>query len=76
MRSQRSRRKPGGYRDWLHLLEVWRNETITELKAAYEGKDIAFEFEAVTGISEHSSQQFTFEYNKVKSVMGLCNSRV
>ena len=44
--------KTGGYSDWLHLLEAWRNETITELKAAYEGKDIGFEFEAVTGITE------------------------
>jgi hypothetical protein len=39
--------KAGGYSDWLHLFEVWRNDTITELKAAYEGKDIAFEFQAV-----------------------------
>ena len=61
----------GGYKDWLHLLEVWRNDTITELKAAYEGKDIAFEFEVVTGITEHSSPQSTFEYNKVKVRYGI-----
>ena len=63
--------KTGGYRDWLHLLEVWRKDTLTELKAAYEGKDIAFEFEAVTGITEHSSPQSTFEYNKVKVRYGI-----
>ena len=63
--------KTGGYRDWLHLLEVWRKDTITELKAAYEGKDIAFEFEAVTGSTEHSSSQITFEYSKTKVRYGI-----
>jgi uncharacterized protein (TIGR02391 family) len=63
--------KTGGYSDWLHLLEVWRNDTITELKAAYEGKDIAFEFGAVTGISDHSSPQFTFQYNTRKVRYGI-----
>ena len=63
--------KTRGYGDWLHLLEVWRNATITELKAAYEGKDIAFEFEAVTGTTEHSSPQSTFEYAKTKVRYGI-----
>jgi uncharacterized protein (TIGR02391 family) len=60
-----------GYRDWLHLLEVWHNETIIQLRAAYEGKDIAFEFEAVTGITEHSSPQFTFNYSQTKVRYGI-----
>jgi uncharacterized protein (TIGR02391 family) len=63
--------KTGGYRDWLHLLEVWRNDTITELKAAHEGKDIAFEFESITGTTERSSPQFTFEYSKTKVRYGI-----
>jgi uncharacterized protein (TIGR02391 family) len=61
----------GGYRDWLHLREVWRNDTIAELKAAYEGKDIAFEFAAVTEIFEHSSLQFTFETAKRRFDYGI-----
>jgi uncharacterized protein (TIGR02391 family) len=60
-----------GYLDWLHVLEVWRNDTITELKAAYEGKDIAFEFEAVTGITDHSSPEFTFKYSKTNVRYGI-----
>jgi len=63
--------KTGAYRDWLHILEVWRNETITELKAAYEGRDIAFEFEAVTHTAEHSSPEFTFDYSKPKVRYGI-----
>ncbi len=63
--------KTGGYGDWLHLLEVWRNDTISELKAAYEGKDIAFEFEAVTGITEQSSPQFTFQHSTRKVRYGI-----
>jgi uncharacterized protein (TIGR02391 family) len=61
----------GGYRDWLHLLEVWRNDTITALKAAYDGKDIPFEFGAVTGSTELSAPQFTFEYAKRKVRYGI-----
>jgi uncharacterized protein (TIGR02391 family) len=56
--------KTGGYSDWLHLFEVWRENTITELKAAYEGNEIAFEFEAVTDRMERSSTQYTFENKK------------
>jgi uncharacterized protein (TIGR02391 family) len=63
--------KTGAYRDWLHVLEVWRNDTITELRGAYEGKDIAFEFEAVTGTAEHSSPEITFEYSKSKVRYGI-----
>jgi uncharacterized protein (TIGR02391 family) len=63
--------KHGGYSEWLHLLEVWRKDTINELKAAYEGKDIVFGFEAVTGITEHSSPQFTFEYSQIKVRYGI-----
>jgi len=54
-------KRTGGYRDWLHLFETWRDDTIAELKAAYEGKDIARDFGFVTDTSERSSPQFTFE---------------
>jgi len=63
--------KTAGHSDWLHLLEVWRNDTITELKAAYDGKDISFEFEAVTGTTQHSSPSFTFDYAKPKVRYGI-----
>ena len=53
--------RTGGYRDWLHLFATWRNDTITELKAAYGGRDIVLEFEAVTERTKRSSPRFTFE---------------
>ncbi len=56
--------KARAYRDWLDLFKTWRNDTIAELKAAYEGKEIAFEFEAVTSGADHSTPEFTFEYRK------------
>jgi uncharacterized protein (TIGR02391 family) len=56
--------RTGGYRDWLHLFATWRTSTITELKAAYEGNEIAQEFEVVTDTTERSSPQYTFEYRK------------
>jgi uncharacterized protein (TIGR02391 family) len=56
--------KTGGYLDWLHLFATWRTNTIAALKAAYEGNDIAGEFEAVTETVERSSPRFTFDYRK------------
>ena len=63
--------KTWGHRDWLHLFATWRNDTISELKAVYEGKDIALEFEAVTDSTERSSPQFTFEYRKTAVRSGI-----
>jgi uncharacterized protein (TIGR02391 family) len=63
--------RTGGYRDWLHLFATWRNDTITELKAAYEGKDISLEFEAVTDTTERSSPRFTFDYRKTAVRWGI-----
>jgi uncharacterized protein (TIGR02391 family) len=56
--------RTGAYRDWLHLFATWRDDTIAELKAAYEGKDIAQEFGSITDTTERSSPQFTFEYRQ------------
>lgn len=48
------------HRDWLDLFAKWR-DTIKALKNAYAGRDIAFEFEAVTERTERSTAQYTFE---------------
>jgi uncharacterized protein (TIGR02391 family) len=63
--------RTSGYRDWLDLFAAWRNETITALKAAYEGKDIALEFEVFTETTERSSPRFTFEYRKTAIRSGI-----
>ena len=43
------------HRDWLDLFEKWRADTIKALRDAYEGKEIAREFEAVTQRTERST---------------------
>jgi len=53
-----------GYRDWLHLFATWREDTIAELKAAYEGKDIPQEFGFATDTGERATPEFTFHYRK------------
>jgi hypothetical protein len=60
-----------GHRDWLDLFATWRNDTITELKAAYGGRDIVLEFEAVTERTKRSSPRFTFEYRKTAVRSGI-----
>jgi uncharacterized protein (TIGR02391 family) len=61
----------GGYRDWLHLFADWRNDTITELKAAYKGNEIAQEFEFATETTKRSSPRFTFESRKIAVGWGI-----
>jgi uncharacterized protein (TIGR02391 family) len=53
-----------GYRDWLHLFGVWRDNSIAELKTIYEGNETAREFEFATETTERSSPSSTFEYRK------------
>jgi diguanylate cyclase (GGDEF)-like protein len=62
----------GGHRDWLSLFRAWRDETIAELKAAYEGTQIAIEFEVMTETREHSYARLTFEeVNKAALPQGI-----
>ena len=61
----------GGCRDWLHLFATWRDDTIAELEATYEGKDIVQEFDFVTDTTERSSPQFTFEYRQTAVRWGI-----
>jgi Protein of unknown function (Hypoth_ymh) len=64
-------KRTGGYRDWLQLFATWRDGTIAELKAAYEGNDIAQEFGLVTDTTERSSPQSTFEYRETTVRYGI-----
>jgi hypothetical protein len=59
------------HRDWLDLFAKWRDDTIRALKNAYEGPHIAFEFEAVTGTTERSTAQHTFEYRRPAARYGI-----
>jgi uncharacterized protein (TIGR02391 family) len=52
------------HQDWLDLFAKWRDDTIKALKNAYEGRDIAREFEITTQTSDRSIAQYTFEYRK------------
>jgi uncharacterized protein (TIGR02391 family) len=63
--------RTGGYRDWLHLFASWRDDTIAKLKAAYEGSEIAREFEMTTDTTERSSSYSTFEYRKTAVSSGI-----
>jgi uncharacterized protein (TIGR02391 family) len=54
----------GGHRDWLELFDTWRADTIAQLKASYEGRDIALEFEFATDRMEGSSPLYTFGKKK------------
>jgi hypothetical protein len=38
----------GGYGDWLHLFARWKERTIVELRAVYDGDEVPDEFDAVT----------------------------
>jgi uncharacterized protein (TIGR02391 family) len=59
------------HRDWLDLFAKWRDDTITALKNAYEGRIIALEFEAVTETTERSTARYTFEYRRSATPDGI-----
>jgi uncharacterized protein (TIGR02391 family) len=59
------------HRDWLELFARWRDDTIKALKNAYDGRDIAFEFEAVTERAEHSTARYTFEHRRSATRAGI-----
>ena len=61
----------GGYRDWLHLVETWRIETIAELNRLYEGTDIGQEFGFTAKPAERSSPRYTFPYAKMRLQDGV-----
>src|ERR1700730_3740169 len=59
------------HRDWLDLFAKWRDDTIKTLKNAYDGSDIALEFDAVTRTSERSAARYTFDYRKTATRRGI-----
>jgi uncharacterized protein (TIGR02391 family) len=63
--------RTGGYRDWLYLFATWRSNTITELKAAYEGNEIALEFEFATDTTERTYSHDTFKDRKTAVPSGI-----
>jgi hypothetical protein len=65
----------GGYGDWLHLFARWKERTIVELRAVYDGDEVPDEFDAVTFTAEHSTPRFTFPYRKSTLERGLWELR-
>jgi hypothetical protein len=65
----------GGYGDWIYLFGRWKERTIVELRAVYDGDEIPLEFDAVTFTTEHSTPRFTFPYRKSTLDRGLWELR-
>ena len=63
--------KANGYGDWIYLFAKWREHTMAELKAVYDGDDIPHEFDIGTTTTKHSSQRSTFESAKSALELGL-----
>jgi len=59
------------HRDWLELFAKWRDDTIRALKDAYEGRNIALEFEVVTEKTERPTAQYTFENRRSATRDGI-----
>jgi predicted nucleotide-binding protein len=63
--------KAAGERDWLYLFARWREHTIAELAAVYDGDDVPFEFDASTRTVQYSSPRHTLPYTKSSLELGL-----
>ena len=64
-----------GHSDWIYLYARWKERTIAELRAVYDGDEISLEFEASTLTAEHSTPRFTFPYRKLALERGLWKLR-
>jgi Predicted nucleotide-binding protein containing TIR-like domain len=63
--------KASGYGDWIYLFTKWREHTMAELRAVYDGDGIPHEFDIATHTTERSSPRSTFEGAKSKLELGL-----
>lgn len=63
--------RTGGHSDWLHLFTKWRDDTIVELLAGYDDRDMADEFSVATSTSERSSPRVAFEPSKAAHELGI-----
>jgi predicted nucleotide-binding protein len=61
----------GGHSDWVYLFARWREHTIAELTAVYDGYDVLSEFDVVTRVTESSSPRSTFRSTKSCLELGL-----
>jgi len=61
----------GGHRDWIFLFTDWREHTIAELKAVYDGDAISIEFDVWTHWTEHTSPRSAFPNAKSSLETGL-----
>jgi predicted nucleotide-binding protein len=60
-----------GHGDWLFLFSNWRDHTIAELRAVYDGDDVSIEFDVWTRTTERSSPRSTFPFAKSSLEEGL-----
>jgi hypothetical protein len=65
----------GGHSDWLYLFARWKERTIVELRAVYDGDEVPREFDAVAFTTERSTPRFTFPYRKSTLERGLWELR-
>lgn len=65
--------KTARYDDWLDLLDIWREKTVTELDRLYAGGKIGRDFANFTKVTEQSSPRFTFPNAKMSLDVGMYN---
>jgi len=63
--------RTGRYEDWLHIVGIWREETVAELTTLYGEREIPRDFISMSGTAERSSPRSTFPYAKSALDLGL-----
>ena len=63
--------KNAGQRDWISLYGAWRQHTITELEAVYEGSDVSIEFQEHTKSAERLNHVKDFPYKQAALYVAL-----
>jgi hypothetical protein len=60
-----------GHRDWIYVFSDWREHTIAELRAVYNGDDIPSEFDVATSTTAHSDPPTAFLHTKTRLETGI-----
>lgn len=62
--------EPTGHGDWISVFSDWREHTIAELRAVYNGDDIPGEFDAATHTAAYSEPRTAFPPTKMRLETG------
>ena len=61
----------GGHGDWIYVFKTWREHTLAELRAVYDGDEVPHEFDSATSTTDRSGPRSAFPGAKWSLELGV-----